>query len=280
MRQDSVSENNDIIRVVEKPVQKPAEPQIEKEKPEPVHAEKKPVILNEKILIPKEPVVEKTKVEVQPQVEVKQETKAEPVIAKEQVKIEASAQPKVEPKVEEPEKKKKAKVDFGFKLSVPLSDDQIDGIPSWAHPDFQCLFFNVGVVKLAVPLVKLKGVVPFPEKVARPPKSPDWYLGLYMNRGQHVKIIDTAELILPDGYNGKKEACEPNKVIFIGEGELGLVCSDIGDVVKLNESEVRWREQDNSKRPWLFGTVKKHLCALVDTAGIIKMLRQMGIEKD
>ncbi|THB68059.1 MAG: chemotaxis protein CheW, partial [Gammaproteobacteria bacterium] len=160
-------------------------------------------------------------------------------------------------------------------LQMPLADVVIEGVPDWSRPDFQCLFFRIGELNLAVPLVKLKGVISWSDKIARPANYPQWYYGVMMHRGKQARIIDTARLVLPEDHYRKVGDIEPGKIIFIGDGGVGLGCTDIADVVKLNPEEVRWREQESAKRPWLLGTVKKHLCALVDTRGFFKMIKAL-----
>ncbi|RFA28527.1 hypothetical protein CAI21_11675 [Alkalilimnicola ehrlichii] len=145
------------------------------------------------------------------------------------------------------------------------------GIPEWAEPDFQALLFQVGGLKLAVPLVKLHSVVPWSEKITPVPGLPAWCHGLFRYRERNVRVVDTATMVFPPD---KRDAdLETNHILVVGDGEWGLSCTAIGDVIKLNPAEVKWR-RGRGQRPWLAGTVLGHLCALLDTEAFADMLTE------
>ncbi|KAB7627159.1 chemotaxis protein CheW [Alkalilimnicola sp. S0819] len=140
--------------------------------------------------------------------------------------------------------------------------------PTWAEPDFQALLFQVGGLRLAVPLVKLHSVVPWSEEIRAMPNQPEWCHGLFRYRERNVRVVDTAELVLPAD---KREGVEDKHILIVGDGRWGLACTSIGQVVRLGPDEVKWRQQ-RGKRAWLAGTVLGHLCALMDTEAFADML--------
>lgn len=141
--------------------------------------------------------------------------------------------------------------------------------PPWSKPDFQALLFKVGGLSLAVPLVKLHSVIPWPaEGVTAMPKQPAWCFGLLRYRDQNVRIVDTEGLVIPDGKRADRMV--PKHILVVGDGQWGLACSSIGNVVKLDPEEVKWRTS-GGRRPWLAGTVLNHLCALLDTEAFAAM---------
>lgn len=147
-------------------------------------------------------------------------------------------------------------------------------VPPWATPQFQALLFEVGSLKLAVPLVKLHSVVPFSDHIATVPRQPGWVHGMMRYRGRNVLVIDTARLVLPPAH-AEADAAEgrPGHILIVGDGRWGLACRRIGDVVRLTPDEVRWRSREG-RRPWLAGTVLGRLCALMDTEAFADMLSQ------
>ena len=146
-----------------------------------------------------------------------------------------------------------------------------EGPPEWARPDFQALLFDVGGLMLAVPLVKLHSVVPWAEQTVTPmPRQPHWCHGLMRYRDLNVRVIDTAALVLPADRQ-PPESEPPQRILVVGDGRWALSCRGIGDVIRLDSDAVKWRTRQG-KRPWLAGTVREQLCALIDTEAFAAML--------
>jgi purine-binding chemotaxis protein CheW len=49
-------------------------------------------------------------------------------------------------------------------------------------------------------------------------------------------------------------------------------CENIVNTVELNKSDVKWRSA-SGKRPWLAGMVKEKMCALINVAELVEMLK-------
>ena len=149
-------------------------------------------------------------------------------------------------------------------------------IPDWAEQAFQCLLFNVSGLMLAVPLVKLNSVMPWSEKLVATPNQTDWYLGLVNHHGTNVKVIDTALMVLPENRHADLSADPKDRfshVLLVNDSTWGLACDSIGDVIWLDSDKVKWRS-NKTKRPWLAGTSREHLCALMDTEVFAEMVTQ------
>lgn len=151
---------------------------------------------------------------------------------------------------------------------------EVAGPPEWAESRFQCLLFEVGGLSLAVPLVKLNGVISWSENIVETPNQTDWYLGILMNHGNKVEVIDTAVMVLPAEHR-KEMSLEPSErlshILLVDDQKWGLACDSIGEVVWLNKDDVKWRT-NKTKRPWLLGTAIEHMCAVMDTAAFAEML--------
>ncbi len=147
--------------------------------------------------------------------------------------------------------------------------------PDWAQPSFQVLLFDVGHLKLAIPVNDLDSIVIWDEKYITPmPGSEKWYLGLIQHLGKSIPVIDTLmQVVPPERIAGFMEKRKPFKhVIFIGGDQWGLVCEDIIGIKTLEPEAVKWRSKRTTRR-WLLGTVKEYMCALLDTQEFATMLK-------
>jgi len=149
-------------------------------------------------------------------------------------------------------------------------------VPNWAENRFQCLLFKVSGLSLAVPLIKLNSVIPWDENITTTPNQTDWYLGLVQHLQNQIKVIDTALLVMPENRRDNLETDTENRlshILLVDDYQWGLACSSIGDVIWLNQDEVKWRKNKNSRK-WLSGTSLEHLCAIIDTEVFAKMLTE------
>lgn len=147
--------------------------------------------------------------------------------------------------------------------------------PEWGRQRFQAMLFRTAGLMLAVPLVELSGVQEWDAAPVTPlPRHVDWFLGLVRYRGRSVPVVDTALLVLPQDRRARlttPAAERSTRIVFIGEGEWGLACDDVAEVVTLDPDQVRWRTTRTS-RSWLAGTVIQHMCALIDPAAFARLL--------
>ena len=151
------------------------------------------------------------------------------------------------------------------------------GVPGWAASPFQALLFRVAGLTLAVPLAELSGVQEWQDGAVTPMLGRlEWYLGLMQYRGRQVPVVDTAQLVLPPDRLEKLLAHDSAErlghVVFIQEGQWGLACDAVGEVISLQHEMVKWRTS-RAKRSWLAGTVLEHMCAIIDPPAFGEMLR-------
>ena len=212
-------------------------------------------------------VVEPEIQEWDPQLLSASECLPEPVDPVQPVRLEAAAD-RVEPPIVHAETAPEARPEPALPAEDPTAP------PEWARSGFQALLFKVNGLTLAVPLIKLHSVIPWPEQgLTAMPNQPAWCFGLLRYRDQNVRVVDTATMVIPDDKRAAMEAAEPRHLLIVGDGRWGLACSAVGDVVKLGPQEVKWRSR-GGRRPWLAGTVLGHLCALMDTEAFAEMLAE------
>ncbi|MBK1674022.1 hypothetical protein CKO35_12020 [Ectothiorhodospira shaposhnikovii] len=146
-----------------------------------------------------------------------------------------------------------------------------DPSPEWARQPFQCLLFRLGGVALAIPLVKLTGILAMPKDITPMPGHSSLFIGLTEHHGRKVKVVDISAHVLPPERLSNRPA--PKNLILIDEGRWGLVCDQVEETLTLSPELVRWRSP-SGKRPWLSGTVIKHLCAILDADYLARSLEK------
>lgn len=181
------------------------------------------------------------------------------------------APPAPTPALPEPEVPAPALVTSAGEALTPEPEPEAEpGRPAWSERPFECLIFRVAGLQLAVPLVLLGAIHRLDGKIKSIPGRPPWYLGMLPSQDQNLRVVDTAEWIMagrvPEGARDHYRF-----VIRLDKSEWALACDDVAQSFTLDPDEVRWRS-GRSKRPWLAGTVIKHMCALIDVGTMASLL--------
>lgn len=134
----------------------------------------------------------------------------------------------------------------------------------------ECLIFKVAGLKLAIPLSVLGGVHNASDKITPLFGQASWSLGVWQSDEQKLTIVDSAQLIMPErGISLNDQGF--SFVIQLDRSHWALACQEICDTITLVYDSIKWRG-DNSKRPWLAGTVIDEMCALIDVPNLMGML--------
>lgn len=154
--------------------------------------------------------------------------------------------------------------------------------PAWSEGQFDCVLFKVaGALTLAVPLIELSGIVKWNNQVTSLPGGQDWFLGLLPTRGRQVKVIDVARFVIPEHHRAREALAQSrvfSHVILVGNGEWGLACEGMGQVLKLTRDKIRWRG-NRRQRPWLAGMLTDPMCALLDVERFVGLLRPGAVKE-
>lgn len=155
-------------------------------------------------------------------------------------------------------------------LKIPGVEWMPNGRPQWAQSRFEVLLFQVSGLTLAVPLISLGQIQPLTDELTPLFGQADWYMGLQPTPQGKINTVNTAKFVMPERYdeNFVKSA---RYVVSINGVPWGLAVDSVNQPISLLPDEVKWRT-DRSKRPWLAGTVKEHMCALLDIPRIGQML--------
>ncbi len=152
-----------------------------------------------------------------------------------------------------------------------------NGRPSWAQERFEVLLFEVAGLTLAVPLVALGQIQPLTEELTPLFGQADWFMGLQPTPVGKIRTINTARFVMPERY--QDSFVEGAKYVVSIDGlPWGLAVDQVNQPITLAPEDVKWRGE-RSKRPWLAGTVKQHMCALLDIHTMGAMLQHADADR-
>ncbi|WP_169307162.1 chemotaxis protein CheW [Ferrimonas sediminicola] len=136
--------------------------------------------------------------------------------------------------------------------------------------EFQCLYFQVAGLVIAVPLLTLGGIKRL-GKLSHLPGSPNWVLGVQLDaQDGKLNVVDSGRWFLADRPQTDTEECDFRFVVRLGDSPWSLACESLLDAEPLHKSEVNW--QSSPKRPWLAGIVRDKKCVVLDVPELICML--------
>lgn len=181
----------------------------------------------------------------------------------------AEVLPQVEP---EPEQVTEDVAEPALQVEAEVQQSELAAKPlDWrSSQGVECLIFKVAGLKLAIPLSLLGGVHNASDKITPLFGQADWSLGVWQSDEQKLTIVDSAQLIMPErGISLSDQGF--GFVIQLDRSHWALACQEICDTITLVYDSIKWRG-DNSKRPWLAGTVIDEMCALIDVPNLMDML--------
>lgn len=154
------------------------------------------------------------------------------------------------------------------KLEANVATKSIDKI----EEPFQALFFEVAGLSLAVPLHELGGIHNL-EDVTSLFGKPDWFLGVMVNREKKINVVESAKWVMPEKYDSLQTKPDYKYLIMLGESNWGLAAEKLVTTEYIKPDDVKWRSQPG-KRPWLLGTIKEKMCALLHVDDLVAMLNK------
>ncbi len=159
----------------------------------------------------------------------------------------------------------------GFhKAESPLLQWSDNGRPIWAQDRFDVLLFQVAGLTLAVPLIALGHIHPITDELTPIFGQADWFMGLQPSPNGRIRCVNTALFVMPDRYN--PDFVQTAKYVVSIDGmDWGLAVDQVQQPNTIDPNEVTWRSK-RTKRPWLAGTVKAAMCALIDVPQMGKLL--------
>ncbi|WP_051252671.1 chemotaxis protein CheW [Ferrimonas kyonanensis] len=138
--------------------------------------------------------------------------------------------------------------------------------------EFQCLYFEVAGLVIAVPLLTLGGIKRL-SKLNHLPGSPNWVLGVQLDaQDGKLNVVDSGQWFLADRPQTNTADYDYQYLVRLGDSPWTLACESLLDAEPLSKSEINWQQQASSKRPWLAGIVRDKKCVVLDVPELIRML--------
>lgn len=205
------------------------------------------------------------------------EQAAEPVVAAEPQPEPVAEQPEVaapsivvEETIEAIQHSEVAEPEIESELATETAPPSIENWREELDEEFQCLYFEVAGLVIAVPLLTLGGIKRL-GKLNHLPGSPDWVLGVQLDaQDGKLNVVDSGRWFLSDRPQSDADECDYKFVVCLGETPWSLACESLLDAEPLLKSEVNW--QSSPKRPWLAGIVRDKKCVVLDVPELTRML--------
>ena len=155
-----------------------------------------------------------------------------------------------------------------------LKNQWHDGRPVWAQKRFDVLLFSVSKLTLAVPLVALGQIQKITDDLTPLFGQANWFMGVLPTNLGKIRCVDTALFVMPERYQPEFRQ-NYRFVITIDGFPWGLAVDEVKQPIQLEPASVNWRGA-RSQRPWLAGTIKEQMCALID----VPMLGEILAKED
>jgi purine-binding chemotaxis protein CheW len=152
-----------------------------------------------------------------------------------------------------------------------------NGRPCWAQSRFDVLLFTVSGLTLAVPLIALGQIQPITDELTPLFGQADWFMGIQPTAVGKIRTINTSKFVMPERYD-ESFLKTAKYVVSIDGLPWGLAVDAVNQPISLEPEDVKWRSE-RSKRAWLAGTVKQHMCALIDIPMMGKLLQDSDKSK-
>lgn len=154
----------------------------------------------------------------------------------------------------------------------PVAHEWLDnGRPVWGDTPFDVLLVDLNGIQLAMPLVALDAINPLSNELTPLFGQAEWFMGLQKTITGNVNVINTSQFIMPERYKPEEQVRAKYSVAINGSG-WALAVDNIHQPITINPADIRWRKR-RSERPWMAGTIKDHVCALIDIPTLANMLK-------
>ncbi|MGS2717527.1 chemotaxis protein CheW [Eionea flava] len=154
----------------------------------------------------------------------------------------------------------------------PVAHEWLDnGRPAWGDSPFDVLLVDLSGIQLAMPLVALDAINPLSDELTPLFGQAEWFMGLQKTITGNVNVINTSQFIMPERYKPEAQARAKYSVAINGSG-WALAVDKIHQPITIDPADIRWRKR-RSERPWMAGTIKDHVCALIDIPTLANLLK-------
>lgn len=163
----------------------------------------------------------------------------------------------------------------------PVVDDSVNNenanasvqlVPSYASDRFTMMAFRVNGLKVLVSVTELRNVKRAEGEVQSIEGKPEWLYQVQKPEGGTGFIVDGGQLFSHDGRSsGALDNVEERYIVWLLNGQLGLLCDEVQEMVDLNKRQVSWRGS-RSQREWCAGTIRSMKAILLDADSLWNMI--------
>ncbi|MBY6186856.1 chemotaxis protein CheW [Marinobacter hydrocarbonoclasticus] len=180
------------------------------------------------------------------------------------------------PALPEPESQPEAVAPIVSRKAAPMPQPEPEApvtvaTPDWREqlePRFQCLYFKVGGLTVAVPLQLLGGIKRVGQ-LSQLPGSAPWLMGVQTEGGRSLQVVDSGRWLMPDKA---KPAEQYRYLVQLGSSAWALACDTLVNAEPLNKEQVQWRQPGVDKQTYLAGIVRERMCVVLDVPATISLL--------
>ena len=145
-------------------------------------------------------------------------------------------------------------------------------VPSYASDRFTMMAFRVNGLKVLVSVTELRNVKRVEGEVQSIEGKPEWLYQVQKPEGGTGFIVDGGQLFSHDGRSsGALDNVEERYIVWLLNGQLGLLCDEVQEMVDLNKRQVSWRGS-RSQREWCAGTIRSMKAILLDADSLWTMI--------
>lgn len=138
----------------------------------------------------------------------------------------------------------------------------------------QFISFKVGKLQLLVARDEFCGIQYLSQESGF--DSSHWYQRSTDDSEESIHLVDVARLVLPKSklQPGRSELAA-SQVMLCHNGEIGLLCDEIGKMKTVDPAEIQWRTEA-TQRSWLAGVIPSQQCAILNIDSIMDEIFQLN----
>ena len=156
--------------------------------------------------------------------------------------------------------------------NIEIANASVKLAPSYASERFTMMAFRVNGLKVLVSVTELRNVKRAEAEIQSIEGKPEWLYQIQKPEGGTGFVVDGGQLFSHDGRSsGALDNVEEKYIVWLLNGQLGMLCDEVQEMIDLNKRQVSWRGS-RSQREWCAGTVRSMKAILLDADSLWKMI--------
>ena len=143
-------------------------------------------------------------------------------------------------------------------------------LPDWGQETFEALLFSSRGVTLAIPLIALGHIYLQTKPLNQLPSLPSWVIGVKPLMQGQLKVIDAGAFFMPERPNRLNTDADLH-LLALADSQWAFAVDSVANPISISACDVQWRPLSDAN-PWLAGAIKQHMCVLIDTPALLKLL--------